>query len=520
MPRVTVIIPTYNRGALLRRALDSVFAQTYSDFEVLVADDGSTDDTFEVCKAYARVRYLPAAHSGLPATARNRALASSAGEYVAFLDSDDQWIPDKLRRQVEALTKKPSLGLVCSNAITLSDRGPTEKLYLRQDQGKSGSVFLSLLQDNFVVTSTAMVRRSILESVGNFCEERALRGVEDYDLWLRIAARSELVFLPEALAIYQLSPTSLGREQGGALHWTSLLRILARMKELSGMNTVSSKAIADRVTTCHAMLCDTYAVEQRYGKLFSATLKFFAHRPFAAMRYLRSSVPKAFRRQETSVSTDAERPSLRLHLGCGERYLEGYVNIDLPASSHTVQSGKTPDIHKDITTLKYEEASVDEIRLHHVFEHFDRPTALRLLIEWYLWLRERGRLVIETPDLMASMPLLESGSPELQFRTLRHLFGSHEATWALHKDGWYAQKFQVYLQELGFEVTAIERNQWQNTHNITITAEKLPPLKSKDILLKSAEKLLRLSLVDNSASERRLLVVWMDEIRSQLSSKP
>src|SRR5262249_53075631 len=153
------------------------------------------------------------------------ALAASSGEYVAFLDSDDQWIPDKLNRQVETMAKKPSLGLVCSNAALASNGVGKGKLYLRQDQGKSGAVFLSLLQDNFVVTSTVMVRRSVLQSVGSFCEERALRGVEDYDLWLRIAARSELAFLPEALAIYQLSPTSLGREQGGALHWTSLLRM-------------------------------------------------------------------------------------------------------------------------------------------------------------------------------------------------------------------------------------------------------------------------------------------------------
>lgn len=517
MPRVSVVIPTYNRAALLERALKSVFAQTCSDFEIIVADDGSTDNTGEVCKAYSTVRYIRCEHSGLPAVARNRALAASTSEYVAFLDSDDQFMPGKLATQVEAMDKRPSAGLICSNAVVAGENGPTERLYLRPGQGKSGSVFSFLLQDNFVVTSTAMVRRRLLETAGNFPEERGLRGLEDYDLWLRIACKSEVIFLPEPHAVYQVSPDSLGREQGASLHWISVLRILSRMKEVRGLDESALKAVDERVPVCHGMLCDTYAVSRQYAKLGPALLRFFVQHPVAALSYLKGGISKV-RRSTQKESSSGNGGGLRLHLGCGERYLEGYINIDLPASSHTVQSGKTPDVHADITTLKYADGSVDEVRLHHVFEHFDRPTALRLLIEWYLWLREGGKLVIETPDLMASLPALQSSSPELQFRTLRHLFGSHEAAWALHKDGWYANKFEIYLRELGFQIAAIERNEWQNTHNITVTATKLPPVKTKDALLQAAGKLLRLSLVDDSASERQMLDVWMREVRSKLDA--
>ena len=100
-----------------------------------------------------------------------------------------------------------------------------------------------------------------------------------------------------------------------------------------------------------------------------------------------------------------ERPSgegLRLHLGCGGVYLDGYRNIDLPSDQHGIQEAIRPDEFADIRMLEYAEGSVSEIRLHHVFEHFDRPTALRLLIDWYQWLEEGGRLIIETPDFEAA----------------------------------------------------------------------------------------------------------------------
>ena len=128
---------------------------------------------------------------------------------------------------------------------------------------------------------------------------------------------------------------------------------------------------------------------------------------------------------------------MKLHLGCGQYYLEGYVNVDYPASEHQVQKSLRADLFRDLSTLTYPGASVEEVRLHHVFEHFSRPVALALLCRWRDWLVPGGTLRIETPDLMASARLLVWPwvKYEKKQEVIRHLFGSHEAHWAIRTDG-------------------------------------------------------------------------------------
>ncbi|MEK7224617.1 MAG: hypothetical protein AAB221_02925, partial [Bacteroidota bacterium] len=164
---------------------------------------------------------------------------------------------------------------------------------------------------------------------------------------------------------------------------------------------------------------------------------------------------------------------LRLHLGCGERHIDGYINIDYPPIEHTVQTKSASDVFADITALYFPDQTVDEIRLHHVFEHFDRPTALALLCRWNLWLKTGGSILIETPDFEASMVLIDSQQHSYNQKQgiLRHLFGSHEAEWAVHKDGWYKDKFQHVLSGLGFDDIQFEFTEWQMTRNITVRAK-------------------------------------------------
>jgi predicted SAM-dependent methyltransferase len=207
---------------------------------------------------------------------------------------------------------------------------------------------------------------------------------------------------------------------------------------------------------------------------------------------------------------------LRLHLGCGGTYLEGYRNIDLPPSEHGVQEEIRPDEYADITRLDYPPASVDEIRLHHVFEHFDRPTAIRLLIDWRGFLRPGGTLRIETPDFKrcAQAFVVRPGSAA-RMKLLRHMFGSHEAAWAVHQDGWYAERFRSHLETLGFENLRFDRSSWRGTYNITVTAARGRDELSRDELLRRAEQLLSQSLVDQSESERKILEVWMRAVRGE-----
>lgn len=134
---------------------------------------------------------------------------------------------------------------------------------------------------------------------------------------------------------------------------------------------------------------------------------------------------------------------LKLHLGCGEKYLEGYVNIDFPPSEHSVLSPKS-DVYKDIRDLEYLPESVDEIRSHHLFEHFSRVEAIDLLLKWRKWLKLNGVLRIETPDFYMCCFLFVFSNFEERMQLIRHVFGSQEAKWAYHLDGWTKQKFNFF----------------------------------------------------------------------------
>ncbi len=147
---------------------------------------------------------------------------------------------------------------------------------------------------------------------------------------------------------------------------------------------------------------------------------------------------------------------MKLHLGCGERYLPGYVNIDLPASEHTVIKVKA-DLIADFRKLIYAPGSIDEVRCHHVFEHFTRAEALKLLLTWRRWLGVGGVLHIETPDFDTACWHYALSSRKARAEILRHVFGSQEAAWAQHCDGWGREKFTRVLTALGFTALKFEK---------------------------------------------------------------
>ncbi|MFC1842085.1 methyltransferase domain-containing protein [Candidatus Dependentiae bacterium] len=199
---------------------------------------------------------------------------------------------------------------------------------------------------------------------------------------------------------------------------------------------------------------------------------------------------------------------LKLHLGCGQSYFRGYMNIDFPLSQHTAQTTSVADFHADITMLSFPENSVDEVRSHHVFEHFDRCTAMALLCNWSRWLKPGGVLVIETPDFQESVKLFMSSN--LSYRdkqkVLRHIFGSHEADWAIHCDGWYQEKYAYVLGELGFSNISFKKTSYLGViKNIIVTAYKKKSFDRKKLQDK-AKKVLRDSLV--TYKEKRMFNVW------------
>ncbi|MFV0420821.1 methyltransferase domain-containing protein [Oleidesulfovibrio sp.] len=211
---------------------------------------------------------------------------------------------------------------------------------------------------------------------------------------------------------------------------------------------------------------------------------------------------------------------LRLHLGCGENHLEGYVNIDYPPAHHAVMRPKA-DIFADIKALHFPDNSLDEIRLHHVFEHFNRVEALGLLIRWHRWLKVGGRLHIETPDLAGSAKTILSNVP-LKEKTaaVRHLAGDQTETWAYHIDHWFPERFHVTFTHMGFGTPEIIIEKWQkppHLANVTAIGTKTADIPTEK-LVQAADELLWLSTV--AATEIPTYEVWKKQLRSFLTYQP
>lgn len=209
---------------------------------------------------------------------------------------------------------------------------------------------------------------------------------------------------------------------------------------------------------------------------------------------------------------------MKLHLGCGERYLKDYVNIDFPAAKHTVQKQSVADRLIDIHNLRYSLQTVEEIRLHHVFEHFSRTVACALLVIWHSWLINGGVLRIEVPDFekMARHITNRFSSKRKKLVAERHIFGSQEAPWGTHFAGYTTKRLTDLLERYEFRVDNIRNNSWKNTANIEVFATKTYSNKTVEQFEKITQKYLGSFLLDNSGSERKLLEVWMDIYRNQV----
>ena len=198
MPRVSVIIPTYNRAALVQEAVASVLAQTYRDFELLVVDDCSTDGTREALAAWGgetQVLRLPARRG--VSVARNAGIAAARGEWLAFLDSDDLWLTEKLARQMAFMGDQPRL-LLSQTEETWVRRGLRVNPP-RTHKKEGGPIFLRSLERCLVSPSAVVLHRRLIDAHGGFDED--LPAAEDYDLWLRLSWRYEVGLLPEPLVI-------------------------------------------------------------------------------------------------------------------------------------------------------------------------------------------------------------------------------------------------------------------------------------------------------------------------------
>ena len=168
MPKVSVNIPVYNGKEYIRETLESVLKQTYSDFEIIIIDDGSTDETSQIIKEYndPRIKYFFQENQGI-GKARNAAIRKSGGEYIAFLDQDDLWLPDKLAEQITFIEKRSDLGLVFSDSIFFNEK-KEEYRYYSKEKPYRGMVFRQLLNHYFISLETVVTRKKIAEEMGLF----------------------------------------------------------------------------------------------------------------------------------------------------------------------------------------------------------------------------------------------------------------------------------------------------------------------------------------------------------------
>jgi glycosyltransferase involved in cell wall biosynthesis len=203
-PLVSIIIPTYNRAEDLKRALQSVFSQTFEKFEVLVMDDGSTDNTSEVVENLndARIRYEWAKNFGGAARPRNRGLRLARGKYIAFLDSDDWWKPKKLEVSLKYLRQGVDVVYHDLHMVTK----PHQKIFWRKGRARNlkSPIFYDLLENgNGLTNSSVVIRKDLLDMVNGFSEDENLVAAEDYETWLRVAKVTEkFQKIPQTLGCY------------------------------------------------------------------------------------------------------------------------------------------------------------------------------------------------------------------------------------------------------------------------------------------------------------------------------
>lgn len=228
MPLVSVIIPAYNRRDVIGRAIQSVLNQSLQDFEIIIIDDNSLDDTENFINGLSdsRIKYFKHTKNLGPAAARNTGLKIAKGEFFAFLDSDDEWMPNKLESQVAVFKNvNPNLGLVYVKSVIYKKGKLLPHLPYNWLPRNEGFIYDDLLRLNFIDTPATMIKREVIDSIGMFDEN--LKCLEDYDLFLRISQKFEIAFVNEPLLITHYSANGVN-EQNLKNHADTLCKITVK----------------------------------------------------------------------------------------------------------------------------------------------------------------------------------------------------------------------------------------------------------------------------------------------------
>jgi glycosyltransferase involved in cell wall biosynthesis len=217
MPKVSVIIPTYNYGKYIEKAIDSVLAQTYQDFEIIVVDDGSTDNTKEIIETRYKdkVRYFYQENKGAP-VARNKGIRKSRGEYLTFLDADDWFAPENLKYKVKVLDNDADAGWVYSDGYYVNKEGEiidkASNRFSFSNRKLEGDISSELFSmGNYITTDSVLARKTCIIKAG--CFDETLPALQDYELWLRISLQYKIKYVDELLCYYTLHSNSISSKR-------------------------------------------------------------------------------------------------------------------------------------------------------------------------------------------------------------------------------------------------------------------------------------------------------------------
>jgi glycosyltransferase involved in cell wall biosynthesis len=251
-PLISVVIPTFNRGWALREAVDSVLSQEYPEYELIVVSDGSTDDTAEILADYGdRIAVIRQENRGVSA-ARNRGVREAAGSLIAFLDSDDLWLPGKLETQAAFFQARPD-ALICQTEETWVRNGRRVNPKNRHKK-PSGDIFLPSLELCLVSPSAVMMRRELFEVMGGFDE--SLPACEDYDLWLRIGCRYPVYLIDTPLIIKRGGHNDqLSRQPSLDKYRIDSLKRLMESRQLSNQQLQAAQKVLVRKCSIYAAGC-------------------------------------------------------------------------------------------------------------------------------------------------------------------------------------------------------------------------------------------------------------------------